>query len=69
MRPGTLFDDLHLYDLLESLIPDFVLAFAFFTSIDNLFDFIPHNGSFRDVVITTIRQEPFQIFPAGLEIS
>ena len=33
MRPGTLFYDLHLYELLESLIPDFVLAFAFFTSL------------------------------------
>jgi len=33
MRPGTLFYDLHPYDLLESLIPDFVLAFAFFTSL------------------------------------
>jgi hypothetical protein len=33
MRPGNLFNDLHLYELLESLIPDFVLAFAFFTSL------------------------------------
>jgi hypothetical protein len=30
MRPGKLFYDLHLYELLESLIPDFVPAFAFF---------------------------------------
>ena len=33
MRPENLFNDLHLYELLESLIPDFVLAFAFFTSL------------------------------------
>jgi len=33
MRPGNLFYNLHLYELLESLIPDFVLAFAFFTSL------------------------------------
>jgi hypothetical protein len=33
MRPENLFYDLHLYELFESLIPDFVLAFAFFTSL------------------------------------
>jgi hypothetical protein len=33
MRPETLLDNLHLYELLETSIPDFVLAFAFFTSI------------------------------------
>ena len=33
MSPERLFSDLHLYDLLESLVPDFVLALAFFTSL------------------------------------
>lgn len=33
MRPERLIRQLNLYELLESLIPDFVLGFAFFTSI------------------------------------
>jgi len=33
MRLETFFKGLNFYELLESLIPDFVLAFAFFTSI------------------------------------
>jgi len=33
MRPENIFNHLNLYELLESLIPDFVLAFAFFTSL------------------------------------
>ncbi|MFC1678059.1 hypothetical protein ACFL3G_13495 [Planctomycetota bacterium] len=33
MRPENIFNQLNLYELLESLIPDFVLAFAFFTSL------------------------------------
>jgi len=33
MRPERLLDNLNLYEWLESLLPDFVLAFAFFTSI------------------------------------
>ncbi len=33
MRPERLFDDLNLHQWLESLLPDFVLAFAFFTSL------------------------------------
>jgi len=33
MRLENLFYELHLFALLESLLPDFVLAFAFFTSV------------------------------------
>lgn len=33
MRPERLIRELNLYELLESLIPDFVLAFSFFTSV------------------------------------
>ena len=33
MRLENLFYDLNLYGLLESLLPDFILAFAFFTSV------------------------------------
>ena len=33
MRPEKLLDNLQLYELLDTLIPDFVLAFAFFTSL------------------------------------
>ena len=33
MRLESLFYELHLYELMESQLPDFVLAFAFFTSI------------------------------------
>ena len=33
MRLGNLFYGLNLYELLESLVPDFVLALAFFTSL------------------------------------
>ena len=33
MRPESIFGQLSLYEFLESLIPDFVLAFAFFTSL------------------------------------
>jgi len=33
MRPERLFDELNLHQWLESLLPDFVLAFAFFTSL------------------------------------
>ncbi len=33
MRPERLLDNLNLHEWLESLLPDFVLAFAFFTSI------------------------------------
>ena len=33
MRLERLFGDLNLYDFIESLVPDFVLAFAFFTSL------------------------------------
>lgn len=33
MRLENIFGQLNLYELLESLIPDFVLAFAFFTSL------------------------------------
>lgn len=33
MRYETLFENLRLYEFLETLIPDFVLSFAFFTSI------------------------------------
>ena len=33
MRPENIFNQLNLYEFLESLIPDFVLGFAFFTSL------------------------------------
>ncbi len=33
MRPERLFDELNLHQWLESLLPDFILAFAFFTSL------------------------------------
>lgn len=33
MRLGNPFEDLHIGELFETLLPDFVLAFAFFTSI------------------------------------
>ena len=33
MRPEKLFSDLAIADLFETLLPDFVLAFAFFTSV------------------------------------
>ena len=33
MRPQNIFNNLNLYELLDSLIPDLVLAFAFFTSL------------------------------------
>jgi hypothetical protein len=33
MRPERLLDNINLYEWLESLLPDFVLAFAFFTSV------------------------------------
>ena len=33
MRLESLFNDLNLYDFVETLIPDFVLSFAFFTSL------------------------------------
>jgi len=33
MRLENLFYELHLHELLESLLPDFILAFAFFTSV------------------------------------
>jgi len=33
MRLDNLFYDLNLYELLDSLLADFVLAFAFFTSV------------------------------------
>ena len=33
MRPERLLDNINLYERLESLLPDFVLAFAFFTSV------------------------------------
>lgn len=33
MRPENIFSQLNLYEFVESLIPDFVLAFAFFTSL------------------------------------
>ena len=33
MRLEALFNDLNLYDFVETLIPDFVLSFAFFTSL------------------------------------
>lgn len=33
MRPENLFYDLNLHEWLESLLPDFILAFAFFTSV------------------------------------
>jgi len=33
MRPENIFNHLNLYDFLESLIPDFVLGFALFTSL------------------------------------
>ncbi|HBG27638.1 MAG: hypothetical protein A2Y10_10450 [Planctomycetes bacterium GWF2_41_51] len=33
MRPETLLDNLNLYEFAKSLIPDFVLSFAFFTSL------------------------------------
>jgi len=33
MKPENIFNQLNLYEFVESLIPDFVLAFAFFTSL------------------------------------
>jgi len=33
MRPENIFEQMNLYEFLESLIPDFILAFAFFTSL------------------------------------
>jgi len=33
MRPENIFNELNLHQWLESLLPDFVLAFAFFTSV------------------------------------
>jgi hypothetical protein len=33
MRPERLFDNLNLHQWLESLVPDFILSFAFFTSL------------------------------------